>query len=113
MAEQTPDPTVPVVLPIDWPETEPAPYANQLMFATDGSVVYLTFGQAGPPSGPATTAVERQPQLVKVPRVKVQVAARVVMTPQSLRSIVQTLQQAILFMDKLSHASTSSANPAT
>ena len=108
MTEQTPSvgpQALPTEILIEWTEPETVVFTNQLAASTDGNVVFLTFGQAVPPIMPMTvTALGQPPKPVQPTKVRVQATTRVVMTPQVLRAVIQSLQQMLELLERGPHA---------
>jgi hypothetical protein len=109
----------PVTMRTVWSESELATYVNQLSLSTDGQGVYLTFFQTSAAIGqaamPPVSAGSPQVQMQFIPNVpvKFQPVARLVVTPQTLRVMVKSLQQLSEFLEGFRHGAASDAPSTT
>ena len=104
MAETTSSEDTPAgkFLPIKWPEAGVAVYANNLLTVSDDTSTYLTFCQISPPAVMGTPEEQRQ-KLDGIESVTAYPVARVVVSFETLRNIVKTLQSQIDRIDKRHH----------
>ena len=79
----------------------PAIYVNQLLAQYDGDVVHLMFAQVGPPQVAGKNEEERQQNLEKVSTVPAIPIGRFAVPVNSLRRMVEVLQQHLQQIDKL------------
>lgn len=87
------------LLKIDWPEGEVAVFANNLLSVSDKDLVYLTFCQIHPPTLIGTEAEKKQ-QLDQLGALKALPVAKVVVTKEALRNMLNILQEQIDRTDK-------------
>jgi len=87
------------VLPIEWPESDVAAFANNLMVVSDGTSAYLTFCQMCPPVLLGTPQ-EQQEKLDQMNNLKAHPVARIVVPIQTLRQVIEVLQLQVKRFDK-------------
>jgi 2-methylisocitrate lyase-like PEP mutase family enzyme len=79
------------VIRVEWPEFGMPACANQLVASSDGSSMYLMFCQVSPPVIVGTQE-EQQKQLDQIESLKALPVARVVVSLDAFRAMLQVLQ---------------------
>jgi hypothetical protein len=100
-AGQTSEPPDEVELPIVWIDVEeqPLPFANQFASQFQGNEMFLTFGRITPPIIIGPDDVRRQ-QIEALQFVQVIPVARVAMTVDRMRQLVDVLQRNIAMYEE-------------
>jgi len=101
MAEETGMQPLGKIVPLVWSEAGMAVLANHAFLQFDGSLVYLTFGQANPPVVLGETEEEKRQQLDKVHSITVSPVIRIAMPPENFRALTEALQKHLALVEKV------------
>ena len=80
----------------------PAILANNVLLQFDGSMVFLTFGQAAPPLVAGETEDEKREQLSKIESVPVSTMVRLAVPVENYRAMVGAFQKHLAVIGKRS-----------
>jgi len=88
-------------VPLVWTEPSAPVPANQVIVQYDGSLVYITFGQASLPLIWGDTDEEREQQLERIDRIEVTSVVRLAIAPGNFRAIADALQRHLSLIDAI------------
>jgi hypothetical protein len=106
MAEQAQVPEGSVQVPTVWVGVEDLPilFTNQTIGVVQRGEVFLTFGALVPPAIIGETVEERKAQAESIQFVQINPVARMAMTPDHLRRLIQVLQDTLSNYERLTEA---------